>query len=138
MSALAAQIRALQITHTIFLVSVGVYACLGEFLGPKVREVPPVLQMGFAVCAALSVAAALIARRSMTMSALEVLRADPDNSQALQRWRGGQLASMVLFVSVALCGFALRFLGVALVRVIPFYLASALLLIWFRPSEPAS
>ena len=72
------------------------------------------------------------------MSALEVLRADPDNSQALQRWRGGQLASMVLFVSVALCGFALRFLGVALVRVIPFYLASALLLIWFRPSEPAS
>jgi hypothetical protein len=138
MSALASQIRPLRIVHSILLVSVGLYAFLGEIQSQKGYELNPVLEIGFAVCAAWTVAVAIFLRRSMVAGALEVFRSDPENSRALQRWRLGQIISMVLAESVALCGFALRFVGVPVVRVIPYYLASVLLFLWFRPSEPAS
>jgi disulfide bond formation protein DsbB len=135
MSALATQIRTLRIMQLVFLVFVVVLAAMAEFLGPAGRKVDTVVLAGIAVTAAMDVAVALFLRRKFSADAREVLRTDPENTAALDRWYVGQLTAMVLFVSIGLFGFAVRFLGASLAEAAPFYLVSLILLLASRPSE---
>jgi hypothetical protein len=136
MLALAAQIRLLRIIQMVFFVFVVVLAAMGEFLAPAGRKIDTVVLAGIAVTAAMDVAIALFLRRKFSADSREVLRSDPENTAALDRWYVGQLTAMVLFVSVGLFGFAVRFLGASLVEAAPFYLVSLILLLASRPSEP--
>jgi len=135
MSALARQARSLRIVRAVFLASIGIYACVGEVMVQGGHEVDIHLEIGIAVCAVLDIAVAFFFRQKTSNSALEVLRSDPENVQAIGRWGTGQLVSLVLAESVLLFGFALRFLGAPLLHSVPYYLVSLVLLLWFRPAE---
>jgi len=120
----------------VFLVLVVLFAAMGEFVNPAGRKIDTVMLAAIAVTAAIDLAIAFFLRRKFSADAREVLRTDPENVSALQRWYLGQLTAMVLFVSVGLFGLALRFMGASLVQASPFYLASLVLLLGSRLSEP--
>ena len=69
----------------------------------------------------------------MVKMAEEALRLRPHDTQALNRWRGGTLASLCLCDSIALSGFALPLLGETLHWVLPFYGAAILLMLLWTP-----
>jgi hypothetical protein len=68
-------------------------------------------------------------------SAIVALRRNPQDTQALFRWRQAHILIMVLLLSVALFGFVLRFMGGSFWLALPFYSASALLLLLWAPRE---
>jgi len=134
----AEHVRFLRVINGVFLVVVAVYAVLDEFLGPHGRTVDTILLIAMAVAATGSAGIGLFLRRKYLDQVLPILRTDPENQEALNRWRAGQIVVMVFVVTVAAIGFALRFLGASLPVVVPFYLASAGLLVWLRPSDAIS
>lgn len=128
----------MRVFHAVLLVSVLVFAFLGEFLGPQAGKLDPTFDIALAIVATASAAIAFFFRRGLSASALEELQRDPKSQAALMRWRTAQVTSMVLVQSIALFGFALRFLGTPAPRVAPYYVGSILLLLYFRPSEPSA
>jgi len=136
MSALPDQLRSLRIIYAIMFAMLPVYACLGEFLGSKGPGVDATLEIGCAVCGMVIAAVAIFFRRKTSESAGQVLRSDPENQQALTRWRSGQIVSFVLAESIVLLGFAQRFLGGPVKVAILYYFVAGVLFLLFRPSEP--
>lgn len=79
---------------------------------------------------------ALFFRFKMLQPAAETLRAKPDDQAALARWINGNILSSVLAETIALFGFALRFIGGTHSQALPFYVvAIALMLVWW-PRRP--
>jgi hypothetical protein len=118
-------------------ISVFLYLFMGEWIPRTQQDVSTSLQYAFLVVSGSLIVAAIVIRQSTTGQAEEVLRRTPDDAQALARWRSGQIISFVLAESVVLFGFALRFLGAPLGRVLPFYAAGILLFLIFRPTAPS-
>jgi uncharacterized membrane protein len=54
------------------------------------------------------------------------------------RWRAGLIITFALCLAVALLGLVLRILGASSSQATPFYLAGALLMLYFVPRRPAS
>ena len=74
---------------------------------------------------------ALVLRSRLLAPCLEILRSNPDDAQALGRWRTGNIVSFVIAEAVALLGFALKFLGASWFVAAPFFATGIfLLLIW--------
>src|SRR5712692_7229460 len=124
-------LRPTRIIHGILLVSVLLYATLGEKIGPAEAKDLKILPQLFALLAALNVVIALLAHYRMVRPAGDALRLRPDDAESLGRWRAGNLISLVLCESVALFGFVLRLLGGTFLVSAPFYsVAILLLLVW--------
>ena len=77
-------------------------------------------------------------RTRFVAPAAEEIRTRPDDDGAWTRWRGGNITSFVLCESIALLGFALRFLGGELLQAAPFYAVSLVLLVFFTPRTPVT
>jgi len=76
------------------------------------------------------------ARMTFIRPALDRLLLKPDDSASLLKWRTGAILMAVLFESLVLVGFALRFMGRAGIQSIPFYAAGIGLMLLFRPRQP--
>lgn len=68
--------------------------------------------------------------------ALETLRLKPDDVGALQAWRSGSILCAVLFESIVLVGFALRFVAGTLAQSVVFYIGGIALMFTYWPHEP--
>ena len=136
MLSLADTVRATRILHLVLFLSVILYVFVGEALHPAAQNIPAIVQYGFLIVAGGVVVVAVVFRQMTAGQAEEVLCRNPEDVVAIGRWRVGQLVSCVLAESVALFGFALRFLGVSFGRAAPFYSAAILLFVIFRPTEP--
>jgi F0F1-type ATP synthase membrane subunit c/vacuolar-type H+-ATPase subunit K len=77
-------------------------------------------------------------RRLFILRAEATLISEPENAEALTRWRTGHLAIYALSESVALFGLVLRILGFNLSEVMPFYLAGFALILLFGPRSASS
>jgi hypothetical protein len=117
--------------HRVMLVTVVLYAFLAERLVKSARSLPLTMTLSFGMTALVIASIALRYRMKMLSSAIDALRRNPQDAQALFRWRQAHILIMVLLLSMALLGFALRFIGASFWVVLPFYFFSfALLLIW--------
>jgi len=113
--------------HRIMLAAVLLYAFLAERLVKSARSLPLSMTLSFGIVAIVIALIALGYRMKTLSSAIEALQ----DAQALIRWREAHILIMVLLHSVALLGFALRFLHGSFWVALPFYFFSfALLLIW--------
>jgi hypothetical protein len=110
------------------------------FIGERITHTAPRMGMLFfqviAAVALLTVAMIFVLRRVMIAKAVEILAAQPNEAQAVGRWRGGYMATFALCEAIALYGFLLRVQGFILKEVFPFYLAGAILLLFFAPRRP--
>lgn len=131
-----ATLRLLRIIQMVLLISVVLYAVAGEFAGPQeARDVKQIRLILIALAGALLMAIGAL-RQRMISPAQEVLRSQPEDAQALARWRAGTIVTFALVEAGALYGLVLRLLGATLQQALPFYAAAAVLLVVFTPRRP--
>jgi heme/copper-type cytochrome/quinol oxidase subunit 3 len=72
-------------------------------------------------------------RSKRTIPAMEKLRLDPNDADALKQWRMGIILTLVLVMSVALYGVVLRSLGASRRIAWPFFLVALIFMLMWRP-----
>lgn len=128
-----ASVRSIRIIHIFFLAATVGYMFLAETLPRPAFDLKPVFVDSFAILSLIDVAIAFVFRRKLLPPAIDKLRRDPSDASALGRWRAANMLSLVLAMSVALYGFALRFLGGSRLVAWPFFVASLALMLLWRP-----
>lgn len=130
-------LRNLHLVHSANLLSMVLYIGIAEKLIPHPPQVlQPVLPITFGVISLGIIGTAISKRRTMIGPALDTLQVSPEDQSALQRWRIGTILSDTLVQSVALFGFAQRFMGATAAQSAPFYASGiALMLLWW-PRRP--
>jgi hypothetical protein len=115
------------------LVSILLYAVVGEAVGLQARAADPALQYVFSTVGVAIVGVIFVVRRTLVLRSAENLAAHPEDSLTLNHWRSGYI------VTYALCEvLALRFTGFKFEQSLPFYLGGFVLLLFFGPREPVS
>lgn len=131
----ASSLKQMRVIHFVFLVALVLYAYTAEFIvGKTDSEVSAAIIYGMTLVAAFDVLIAYYFRRTKLAPALERLRLDPNDSEALKQWRYSTLVSLVLTLSVGLYGFTLRFLRAPQKVAWSFYLVALILLLIWRPT----
>ncbi len=131
--------RTLNMIRAAFIFAIAVYMFVGERVA--VGKPGPVNAMLFqilAVVAVVNVVVIVVVRKSIVTPSLAALRANANDMQALNRWRGGFVVTYALCEAIALYGFILRIVGFSYTMVVPFYLASFILMIYFGPRVPVA
>lgn len=137
MPTIAETVRWLRPIQLTFILSVCLFVFAGEkIITPGRPDFPAALLYGILILAGSNIIIAVLFRYKTAGQAEEILRRNPDDAVALNRWRAGQLISYCMAESVGLFGFVLRVLGAPFARSIPFYGAAMLLLILFQPKDP--
>jgi hypothetical protein len=117
--------------HRFMLVAVVLYIFLAEKLAKPSGGLQTSIALSFGIVAIVDVMIAFGFRVKRLNPAIESLRQNPQDAQALFRWLKTHIVIMVLLVSLGLYGLALRFLGASFLVALPFYLVSvSLLLLW--------
>lgn len=126
-------VRSMRIIHGVMFAAIVSYVFIAERLPATASNLTPSIAESFAILAFIMVVIAVGFRRKMLSPAIESLGRDPGDEAALGRWRMANLLSMVLTMSVALYGFALRALGGSRRVVWPFFIISLILMLMWRP-----
>jgi hypothetical protein len=130
-------LRNLYLVHSLNLFSMVLYIWIAEKLIPHPPQVlQPVLPIRFGVISLWIIGTAISKRRKMIRPAIDTLQVSADDQNALQRWRIGTILSDTLVQSVALFGFAQRFIGATAAQSAPFYLAGTPLVLLCWPRRP--
>jgi F0F1-type ATP synthase membrane subunit c/vacuolar-type H+-ATPase subunit K len=130
------QITTLNIIRAAFLVAVALYMFIGEKVGSNVIKTSPGVFQAMAAVSIMTIVAIFIMRRVIVLPAVATLRTQSQDNPALLRWRTGYLITYALCEAVALYGLVLRILGFPFAYVVPFYIASAGLMLYYRPQFP--
>ena len=134
-------IRALKTLRAVqwsMLASILLYAIVGEAAGPAERAVDPALSYLFTTLGVAIVGLIFVVRRTLVLRAAESLATHPDDALSLNHWRTGYLATYALCEALALFGLVQRFMGATLRQSLPYYLGGFVLLLFFRPRQPAT
>jgi hypothetical protein len=133
--ALSSAFRTILIMHRVMLAGVIFYVFLAERIAKSAHGLPLSMTVSIGITAIVIALITLGYRMKMLSPAIEALRQNQQDSLALFRWRQAHILIMVLLLSVALLGFALRFIGASFWVVMPFYITSMSLLLLWAPSE---
>ena len=133
-------LKALQTLRAVqwsMLASIVLYGIAGEVVGPAARGVDATLSYLFATLSVAIVGSIFVVRRTLVFRAGESLAARPEDSLSLNHWRTGYIATYALCEALALFGLVLRFRASPTQASVPYYLGGFVLLLFFRPKEPA-
>jgi hypothetical protein len=130
-------LKTLRAVQWSMLVSILLYAIVGEVLGPRARAVDPSLSYLFSTLAVGVVGTIFVVRRTLVMRAASSLSEHPDDSLSLNQWKTGYVTTYALCEALALFGLVLRFRGCSLQQSALFYVGGFVLLFFFRPQQPA-
>ncbi len=131
-------LKTLRVVQWLMLASILLYVIVAEVVAPSIRPVKPTLGYLFATMAVTIVGVIFVVRRTLVLKAEESLATRPDDSLSLGHWRTGYIMTYALCETLALFGFALRFLGGNLQQSLPFYIGGFTLMFFFRPRAPVS
>jgi F0F1-type ATP synthase membrane subunit c/vacuolar-type H+-ATPase subunit K len=118
------------------LFSILLYVGVGEILGPRIRQVEPVLSYVFSTLAVGIVGTIFVVRRTLVMRAASTLATQPEDNISLNQWKTGYITTYALCEALALFGLVLRFRGSELEQSLLFYIGGFVLLFFFRPRLP--
>jgi len=131
-------LRTLRTVQWLMLASIVLYVIVAELVAPSTRPVKPALGYLFATIAVTIVGVIFVVRRTLVLKAEENLATRADDALSLGHWRTGYIMTYALCETLALFGFALRFLGGNLQQSLPFYIGGFTLMLFFRPRAPVS
>ena len=134
---MAKALKTLRAVRWSMLASIVLYVIVGEVAGPVNRAVDPALTYLFTTLSVAIVGVIFVVRRTLVLRAAESLATRPEDSLSLNHWRTGYIATYALCEALALFGLVLRFLGYSLQQSVPYYLGGFVLLLFFRPKQPA-
>jgi len=120
------------------LVSIVLYAGVGEAIGRTPGGANPSLSYAFTTIGVAIVGVIFVVRRTLVLRSAQSLVAHPDDSLSLQHWRNGYIVTYALCEALALFGLVLRFTGFGFQQGLPFYVGGFVLLFFFGPREPVS
>jgi hypothetical protein len=115
-----------------------VYVGIGEAVGPHHPGVNLIVFRAIALVSIVTIGIIFVVRRAIVSGAVQRLANNPADTMALQRWRGGSLATFAACEAVALYGFVLRMQGFTFSQVLPFYFGGFLLMLYFGPWKAVS
>ncbi len=126
-------LRILRIIQAAMLGSILLYVLLAARFGPAPKETLSGVLYAIALVALSISVGIFMVRRIMVKRAESVLQTNAEDSNALARWQAGYILIMALSESIALYGLVLRFVGFGFSQVLPFFLASFILMLFFGP-----
>ena len=133
-----AAVRIVQMIRAALMVSIVLYALVGEMVGRSLNSTPDnSIYFGITVAAVITVALIVVMRRVLVLPAEGVLARQAGDQVALGRWRTGYVVTYALSETVALFGLVLRFLGFTLSHVATFYVVGLILMMFFGPRRPS-
>jgi cytochrome b561 len=113
-------LRSVRLIQIAMLVSILLYAVLGQLAGQK-RASENNLFYAFPLVAITIVGVILVVRRTLVAQSENLLRQRPDDKLTLARWRTGHLVVYVMCDALALLGLVLRLFGAPLDQVWGYY-----------------
>ena len=132
---MGATVRTVRLIQIAMLVSVGIYAVVGEVAGRHLNtDATIIYAISFASISL--VGAILVVRKTMVLQSEVELKAKPDDPVIIARWKTGYFVTYALCEALALFGLVLRILGFTLNQVWPYYAGSFVLLLLFWPRAP--
>lgn len=137
MSLAESSLRSMRIIHGAMLLAAMMYVVLAFVLkmGAPAKNAPLLWGVVGGVAVG-TVIAAYFVRQLLVRPAGALLALEPDNAEAVTRWRTGTVLSLVMCETVVLFGLALKFLG-AFIGVSGFFFAIGIvLLIFWTPRIP--
>ena len=129
-------LKTLRLLQWCMLLSILLYAGVGEAIAPRLRAVNPTVSYLFSMLAVATVGIIFVVRRTLVIRAAESLANHPDDAISLNHWKTGFIATYALCEALALFGLVLRFLGCTFQQCVLFYIGGFVLLFFFRPKEP--
>ncbi len=133
---MARSLKTLRTVQWAMLLSVLMYAAVGEILGPRIAHVDPALSYVFSTLAVGIVGTIFVLRRTLVLRAASTLASQPEDNLSLNQWKTGYIATYALCEALALFGLVLRFRGSELQQSLLFYIGGFVLLFFFRPRQP--
>jgi len=131
-------LRILRLVQWLMLLSILIYAVLGEVVGPHGRTVNPTINYLFSTLGVAVVGVIFVVRRTLVLRAAESLASRPDDNLSLDHWRTGYIVTYALCEALALFGLVLRVLGCNFQQCLPFYIGGFVLLFFFRARKPVA
>jgi hypothetical protein len=132
---MGAALRVVRLIQVAMLVSVGIYAVVGEVLGTRLTANANTAY-AISVASISLVGAILVVRKTMVLQSEAELRGKPGDPAMLVRWKNGYIVTYVLCEALGLFGLVLRMMGFTLTQVWPYYVGSIVLLLLFWPRMP--
>jgi membrane protein implicated in regulation of membrane protease activity len=129
---MGAALRTVRFIQIAMLVSIGIYAVVGEAVGSRLTtDARTLYAISFAAISL--VGAILVVRKTMVLQSEEELKTRPDDAALLARWKTGYIVTYAFCEALALFGLALRVMGSTLGQVWPYYAGSVVMLLLFWP-----
>ena len=135
---MALVLKTLRAVQWSLLVSILLYAVVGERLGPPVRGADPTLSYIFSTLAVGIVGTIFVVRRTLVQRAAETLSAHPDDNLSLDHWKSGYITTYALCEALAIFGLILRFRGSQMEQSLLFYVGGFVLIFFFRAKPPVA
>ncbi len=132
-------LRLLQMVRMAMLASVILYVVVGELVAHPPGSPPdrmPFYALTFIAVA--MVASITVLRKLIITPAFAALQTRESDTEMLRRWRTGYIVSFAIADGIAAYGLALRLFGFTLSQVVPFYLATVILLLMLSPRRPSN
>ena len=132
--AMGPAVRLVRQVQVAMLVSIALYAVVGETLGhPQARGPAHDLFHVFSLISIILVGAMVVVRRTLIIPAETALKDKSEDSAATRRWRTGYLFLYALCEVLGLFGLILRMDGFPFTNIWGFYLSGFLLLAMYSP-----
>lgn len=127
----------LQIVRFSMLGSIALYAFVALRLASNVTPQPLIFR-AITLLAVIMVVLLFVARRILISRSEITLAQASGDTKALMQWRAGHLLTYCFSEAIAIYGLVLHFLGFSLSEVAPFFLAGAILILFFAPHRPGN
>lgn len=128
--------RMMQIIQGAFLFSIVLYTLMTKMLPANVAPNVLIFKV-LSLLAMANVVIIFLVRQKLVKSAEQTLSAQPEDSDALGRWRTGYLITYAFSEAIALYGLVLHFMGFAFTQVLLFFIASFVMILFYAPRRPA-
>jgi hypothetical protein len=126
-------LRSARILHVCFLIAAFLYVFVLIQIRPPERPLSAVVIWANAFVCIVIIGMALFFRSRMVSESAAKLYTNPQDIEALQTWRSGQIVSFAFAEAVVLFGFVLKFLGAHWNVAGVFFVVGILLLVAWRP-----
>jgi len=114
-------LRTIRIVWIAMLIAAFIYGWLPEKLNVQPKKLDSTFYAVFIVLLVVMLASIVIMRRLTIDKAEPLIRSNPNDAGALQKWRAGQIVTVAMFEAMVLYGLVLRFVGATRLQAIPFY-----------------
>jgi hypothetical protein len=130
-------ITRVRILHGAFVTTIFLFLLVCRLAAPPEHPVPDATVLAIALVAVADIAFGAVRRQKLFRECDECFRTNKDPRQALARWNMANIVSFVHAETVALFGFALKFMGVSWKIAAPFFAVALAVMLAWTPRIPS-